>query len=154
MFAMGGSGMLLDRRVWVLSALAFAAPLAYMKNITALRHTSLAALSCVMLITVMVVLFAFHPFYPFIDPCPGSDDGCRGPTELFSTPEATLRALPLFVFSCAPAGAPARPRPPGSAERCRRLQVAVSPSPRPLRGHSPPWRRRRGSSPSPTRRLS
>jgi len=102
MVAFGLDGMFLQRRVWVIIGLCVGAPLAFMKNITALRHTSLAALSCVMLITVMVVLFAFHPFYPFIDPCPGDDDfasGCRGPTELFTTPETTLRALPLFVFA-------------------------------------------------------
>ena len=40
-------------------ALLFAGPLAYMKKITALRHVSLVALTCVLLITVMIFLFAF-----------------------------------------------------------------------------------------------
>ena len=99
---------MLDRRLWSLIALAIAAPLAYAPRITAMRHTSLAALGCVMLITIMVILFAFHPFYPFLDACPLTDessgihgDGCSGPTVLYSTPEKTLRSLPLFVFSCA-----------------------------------------------------
>jgi len=102
MVAFGLEGLWLQRRLWVLVSLGLAAPLAYMPRITALRHTSLAALSCVLIITVMVVLFCFHPMYPFIDPCPGDDDyasGCRGPTQLVTTPGQTLRALPLFVFS-------------------------------------------------------
>ena len=37
MVAFGGTGPLLERRVWVLVALAFGAPLAYMERITALR---------------------------------------------------------------------------------------------------------------------
>ena len=39
MVALGGEGILLERRVWVLGALCVAAPLAYMQKITALRHT-------------------------------------------------------------------------------------------------------------------
>ncbi len=38
--AFGASGLWLDRRVWTLAALAVAGPLAYMKQITALRHVS------------------------------------------------------------------------------------------------------------------
>eukprot|EP00326_Haptolina_ericina_P044548 CAMPEP_0181244106 /NCGR_PEP_ID=MMETSP1096-20121128/42664_1 /TAXON_ID=156174 ORGANISM="Chrysochromulina ericina, Strain CCMP281" /NCGR_SAMPLE_ID=MMETSP1096 /ASSEMBLY_ACC=CAM_ASM_000453 /LENGTH=68 /DNA_ID=CAMNT_0023340595 /DNA_START=8 /DNA_END=210 /DNA_ORIENTATION=+ len=50
----------------------------------------------------MIILFAFHPFYPFLDACPGPDEDdptCKGPTMLFTNAEKTLRALPLFVFS-------------------------------------------------------
>lgn len=38
--AFGASGILLDRRLWTLAALCIAGPLAYMKQITALRHVS------------------------------------------------------------------------------------------------------------------
>ena len=39
----GASGVLTDRRLWTLSAAVAVAPLAYLKEIDALRHTSLAA---------------------------------------------------------------------------------------------------------------
>ena len=39
-----------------LAALLLAAPLAYMKQITALRHMSLIALGCVLMITMMIVI--------------------------------------------------------------------------------------------------
>jgi len=100
--ALGGSGLLLERRFWTLAALIFAAPLAYMKKITALRHVSLVALTCVLLITVMIVCFAFDLGDSF-DACP--EDGAMatscppGPVVAITTPLATLKALPLFVFS-------------------------------------------------------
>ena len=46
--ALGGSGILVKRQVWTLAALCVAAPLAYMKRITALRNVSLVALGCVL----------------------------------------------------------------------------------------------------------
>ena len=100
--SLGGSGVLTDRHTWTLAALAFAAPLAYMKKITALRNVSSAALGCVLAITVMVVLFAFD-LGDALDACP--EEGANpmscppGPVVAVSTPLATLRALPLFVFS-------------------------------------------------------
>ena len=100
--ALGGSGLLLERRFWTLAALLFAAPLAYIKKITALRHVSLVALTCVLLITVMIVLFAFAPSESF-EACPEHGAvaaSCPpGPIMPVTTPLATLRALPLFVFS-------------------------------------------------------
>ena len=98
----GGSGIWLERRTWTLLALVFAAPLAYMKKITALRNVALAALTCVLLITVMIFLFSLNLGEPF-DQCPA--DGAiatscpPGPVVPFTTPVGTLRALPLFVFS-------------------------------------------------------
>ena len=56
--ALGGSGFLVRRQVWTLAALAIAAPLAYMKKITALRNVSLVALGCVLGITIMIICFA------------------------------------------------------------------------------------------------
>ena len=94
----GATGMFLDRHFWTLAALAVAAPLAYMRKITALRHVSLVALTCVLLITVMIVLFAFHPTADF-DPYAECTAECKGPTSLFTSPMQTLHALPLFVFS-------------------------------------------------------
>ena len=99
---LGGTGLLVDRHTWTLAALLFAAPLAYMKKITALRNVSLAALTCVLLITVMIVLFALDLGEGF-DACPEEGavkESCPpGPIEAVTTPIATLRALPLFVFS-------------------------------------------------------
>lgn len=103
MVAFGIGGIWLQRRTWVLVSLAIAGPLSYMPRITALRHTSLAGLICVFVITVMVILYCFHPFAPFTDPCLLEDDAydpsCYGPTELFTNSQSTLRVLPLYVFS-------------------------------------------------------
>ena len=100
--SLGGSGLLVDRHVWTIASLLFAAPLAYMKKITALRHVSLVALTCVLAITVMVVLFAVVKNDTF-DACPEEgavSTSCPpGPIQLTTTPVQVLRALPLFVFS-------------------------------------------------------
>lgn len=100
--AFGIGGFWLERRLWVIVALCFGGSLAYMKDLTALKPFSTAALGCVLTITLMVVLFAFHPFYPFLDPCPGDDDyasGCRGPMQTFTSFGSILKVLPVFVFS-------------------------------------------------------
>jgi len=107
----GATGIFLDRKLWTLVALACAAPLAYAKKITALRYVSYVALTCVMGITVVIILFAIEPT-PAFDPCADKVDvaeialveeeaggPCRGPVELFTPPMSVLRALPLFVFS-------------------------------------------------------
>lgn len=99
--AFGASGIWLERRVWTALALCIAGPLAYMRRITALRHTSLLGLCCVLLITVMVVLFARQPTADF-QPCKADEmrgDVCKGLTTLAADPASVLRALPLFVFS-------------------------------------------------------
>merc|ERR1719163_556701 len=57
--SLGGSGLLVNRHTWTLAALLFAGPLAYMKKITALKNVSALALSCVLGITIMIVVFAF-----------------------------------------------------------------------------------------------
>ena len=68
----------------------------------ALRHVSLVALTCVLCITVMIILFAFD-LGGNLDPCPeegAASISCPpGPVTLVTTPLATLKALPLFVFS-------------------------------------------------------
>ena len=104
--ALGGSGLLVRRQLWTLVALSIAAPLAYMKQITALRNVSLVALCCVMGITLMIILFAIFRDSDkdgIFDPCPSSGAvaaSCPpGPTAFATSPDQVLRALPLFVFS-------------------------------------------------------
>jgi len=107
----GATGILLERKLWTLAALSIAAPLAYAQKITALRYVSYVALTCVLGITVVIVLFALEPT-PAFDPCAGHGDvadafveeevaggPCRGPVVLVTPPMSILRALPLFVFS-------------------------------------------------------
>ena len=48
----GATGVLLDRRLWTLGAAVAVSPLAYLRQIDALRHTSLLALISVLLVTV------------------------------------------------------------------------------------------------------
>ena len=77
-------------------------PLAYLKQIDALRHTSLLALLSVLFVTVLVLLFALRPGAGF-DPCAGPRRPpaapCRGAVPLATSMGATLGALPTFVFS-------------------------------------------------------
>ena len=104
--ALGGSGLLVRRQVWTLAALAIAAPLAYMRKITALRNVSMVALGCVLGITVMIVCFALFGDSAedgLFDPCPSVGavaSSCPpGKTQLITSSAQVLRALPLFVFS-------------------------------------------------------
>ena len=104
--ALGGSGWLIRRQVWTLAALCIAAPLAYMKRITALKNVSLVALGCVMGITVMIVCFAIFRDSEadgVFDPCPATGavaSSCPpGQMAYFTSVPQVLRALPLFVFS-------------------------------------------------------
>ena len=101
--AFGATGIWLDRRLWTIAALAVAGPLAYMKQITALQHASKVALSCVLLITVMIVVFAIEKAFPDLmpdfDACAEKEDECAGPIVLVQSPMTILRALPVFVFS-------------------------------------------------------
>lgn len=53
--------MLLDRRFWIGVAAAAIAPITYMRNIDALRHTSIAALMCLLYIAVLSVAFYVLP---------------------------------------------------------------------------------------------
>jgi amino acid permease len=96
----GATGVLLDRRLWTLGAAVLVAPLAYLKQIDALRHTSLLALLSVLFVTVLVVLFALH-LGPGFDPCADRPPAapCRGAVPLATSMSATLSALPTFVFS-------------------------------------------------------
>ena len=101
--AFGATGIWLDRRLWTIAALAVAGPLAYMKQITALQHASKVALSCVLLITVMIVVFAIEKAFPDLmpdfDACAEKEDECEGTIVLVQSPMTILRALPVFVFS-------------------------------------------------------
>ena len=100
--AFGATGLLLDRRTWTLGAAVLVSPLAYLKQIDALRHTSLLALLSVLFVTVLVLLFALRPGAGF-DPCAGPRRPpaapCRGAVPLATSMGATLGALPTFVFS-------------------------------------------------------
>ena len=104
---LGASGAMLDRRLWTALAALLVSPLVYQRQIDALRHTSLVALVCVVLITLMVLLFELQPTDGF-DPCAGAtgapgnatlESACRGPVRAATGALETLRALPFFVFA-------------------------------------------------------
>ena len=58
--------ILRERTVWMLIALAIGAPLSFLRNLSALRHTAYAAFVCVLYISIVVGLFAIAPqtFHP------------------------------------------------------------------------------------------
>ena len=98
--ALGGHGLLLNRRLWTgVAVVLLAAPLSLMRRITALKYSASFALTCVLLITIMVFLFAVDPpGAPALNPCSGSDE-CRTTPVLATDAQSTLRALPIFIFS-------------------------------------------------------
>ena len=108
---LGLSGALLDRRVWTVAAAVAVSPLAYLRQIDALRHTSLVALGCIMLITILIVGFAIWPPEPLgAEQCQREPDvgaasvahgsvPCAAPVVAFTSGMETLRALPVFTFA-------------------------------------------------------
>lgn len=122
-----GDSVLLERRLWSLLAAVCVSPLAYLRDLHSLRHISLVAISCVLAIAVLIVLFSFRPpLSPAVDPCPAAasplagdgattagagasgstpTDGiispraCRGPVVAVGNAVDTLVALPTFVFA-------------------------------------------------------
>ena len=102
----GAPHALLNRRLWTVCAALAVTPLAYLRQIDALRHTSSIALGCILLITVLVVTFAARPVTPFFDACitdgraPGSLPPCQ-PDDVVAASDvgSTLSALPVFTFA-------------------------------------------------------
>ena len=110
----------LERRLWSLIAALCVSPLAFLRSLHALRHVSLVAISCVLSIVVLIILFSVRPpLSPSLDPCPNvssapaagleEDDAlaaaadasaaCRGPVHAFGGSVDTLMALPTFIFA-------------------------------------------------------
>ena len=65
-----GPEALQQRTVWMLIMLTVGAPLAYLRDLSALRFTAYVAFVCVVYLTVVVGLFAFAP--TAFDPCLGN----------------------------------------------------------------------------------
>lgn len=97
----GASGALLDRRLWSGLAAVVVSPLVFLRRVDALRHTSLAALLCVLVITLLVLAFSSRPpLSAALDPCQGRNASeCRGPVVAITDGLAVLHALPIFTFA-------------------------------------------------------
>lgn len=83
--------LLLGRTPWMLCMLAVAAPLTFLRDISALRYTAYAAFVCSLYIAAVVVLF-------FADPAEFPSDGSRGDVAFVTDAPQMLRGLPIFVF--------------------------------------------------------
>jgi hypothetical protein len=107
----------LDRRLWSVCAALVVSHLSVRPSLHALRHTSLVALVCVLLVALLVVVCA-PPLSPPLEPCPApptasssssppphaastsSSRPCRGVVVALSDGVSTLTALPTFIFAC------------------------------------------------------
>jgi len=95
---------LLDRRVWIVLAIATFSPLCFLRKMDALRVSSLCAVLCLLLISLMILAFGLG----WLDPCPGREGAgedpsdCRGPVRYYGSWGRAFAVLPLFVnsFTC------------------------------------------------------
>ncbi|GAA6036702.1 hypothetical protein JCM8097_003437 [Rhodosporidiobolus ruineniae] len=86
--------ILLDRRLWILASMTLLCPLAFLRRLDSLKHTSYIAL-CAIAYLVFIVIF-----YTFVshDELPPSGD-----FELFRFGSSFIQSLPvqIFAFTCA-----------------------------------------------------
>ena len=102
----GAPGLLtgkMGRNFWMLISLAVGAPLAYLRDLSALSVTAYVAFLCVVYISAVVGIFAIFPSQ--FDPCSpvnasiGDDEGCRGAVKSLTTIPTALDAMPIFIFA-------------------------------------------------------
>eukprot|EP00039_Didymoeca_costata_P025825 m.14363 g.14363 ORF g.14363 m.14363 type:complete len:472 (+) comp5069_c0_seq1:255-1670(+) len=93
-----------NRQIWVLIGWALVVPLACLKSLNALRFTSTLSMVFISGLVIMIILYASN--IPGLDPCeganmtPGERHPCKGKdTELYESPEDTLKVLSIFVFA-------------------------------------------------------
>jgi len=90
-----------SRQLWVLVGTAFAAPLALLRKMDALRFTSALAVAVLVLLGVMVILF-YSDAFALVDPC-GDVSDCHGTVEAVGSPFlAILSSFVVFTnaFTC------------------------------------------------------
>lgn len=89
-----------SRLVWVTLGFAIVAPLASLKQLSALKYTSFLSICFVFFLTVLVVLYSAH--IDGLDPCATDDDGddgvCVGEKSNFTLNLDTMKVLSIFVF--------------------------------------------------------
>jgi len=101
----GASGFVASRQLWMLVALAVAAPLSYLRDLSALRFAAYVTFVMTVYITAVVVLFAVMP--GTFDPCAGTPHhspshplDCRDELVLTVTdPMDMLGSLPIYIFA-------------------------------------------------------
>lgn len=107
----GATGVLLDRRLWVLLSVPILVPIVSLKKIDGLKYASLLSLACLSLVILEIVLFAVGPLFgghPVLNPYTNStaecfpSDGshpCVGEIAATTNVLDVLRKVPIFVFS-------------------------------------------------------
>ena len=91
-----------ERTVWILIGLAIGAPLAFLRNLSALRFTAYIAFVGVMYICVLVGLYAIAPLTSLkheLEPCANMTAPCHGDVVMLGEPLAALDSLPVFIFA-------------------------------------------------------
>ena len=108
---LGATGILLDRRLWVLLSVPILVPLVSLKKIDGLKYASMLSLACIFLVIVEILLFAIGPLFggdPVLNPYANStaecfpSDGahpCVGDIAATTDVLSVLRKVPIFVFS-------------------------------------------------------
>ncbi|GAA5913252.1 hypothetical protein JCM6882_000043 [Rhodosporidiobolus microsporus] len=88
------NSLLLDRRLWILASMTLLCPLAFLRRLDSLKHTSYIAL-CAIAYLIFIVIF-----YTFVshEELPPSGD-----VELFKFGPSFIQSLPvqIFAFTCA-----------------------------------------------------
>lgn len=98
MAAWGQTGILRDRRFWILAALLVAGPLTFLRDLSAQRHAAYAAIVCVLFTVLTVALSAWRPI-SFLDPYDPDCLDCAGVVLPATSWKNSLASLPVFVFS-------------------------------------------------------
>lgn len=85
-----------NRYLWVAIGFCVVAPLSCLEKLDALRHTSLASVTFVLGLTLVVILYSTHT--QGFDPCKDVDDDCVGEKENFAANVSSLRVFSIFIF--------------------------------------------------------
>ena len=105
----GVTGALVERRLWTALAAIIVSPLAYLHRVDALRHTSLVALGCILVITLIIVLFVAQPSADF-DPCPDTAaSACGGQVTAIMDGDAHTTPATLNLARVSFASRPTNP---------------------------------------------
>ena len=101
----GFADLLIDRRTWIICAALLVSPLVFLQRLDALRHTSLLALACVVVVTALIVSMAGDPSLCISQF--SEDTGAPGTSRMYRSNASHLVAvryvpLPPPAFSMPP----------------------------------------------------
>jgi amino acid permease len=88
------------RYLWILIGFCIVAPLSFLKNLDALKHTSAASITFVIVLTFIVIFYSMS--INGMDPCDfdddDSDDPCVGDKNNVVVNTDTFRVFSIFIF--------------------------------------------------------